>query len=106
MVGGIISHEYIISEKELAKYQTKRKRKKATHLPFGAIIFIFMILSSFLRGGRRGRGGNSGLLSLLLLSSMGSGSRSSGSGFSGGGGFGGFSGGGGGFGGGGASGGW
>ncbi|MEA1972062.1 MAG: TPM domain-containing protein [Candidatus Cloacimonadota bacterium] len=102
-IGGLISFEYVISDKELAKYKNQNKRKKRSNFSFGGMIFLFMIVSSLFRG-RRGRRG-SGLLPLLLLGSLSSGSRSSGSGF-GGGGFGGFSGGGGGFGGGGASGGW
>ena len=96
ITGQIINNEYEISEEELASYKKQQNRSKKPQIPFGFLIFLFMI---FFGGfGRRRRGG---LLPLLFLGSMMGGGRSSR-----GGGFGGFSGGGGGFGGGGASGGW
>jgi len=104
-VTGIINKDFDISAEELARYQNTKNNQKAGGLPFGLVVFVFVIIMNMLgrmlgSGHRRGGGG---LMSLFLLSSiLGGGSR----GGSSGGGFGGFSGGGGGFGGGGASGGW
>ncbi|MEA1985940.1 MAG: TPM domain-containing protein [Candidatus Marinimicrobia bacterium] len=105
-ITGIINKEFDISDEELARYQKSKNTSKAGGLPFGVVIFIFVMIMNLLGrvfGSGRRRGGG-GFMSMLLLGSMMSGSR--GGGFSSGGGFGGFSGGGGGFGGGGASGGW
>lgn len=99
-ISGLITEEFEITDEQLQKYQTQQKENKKIHLPFGLIVFLFMII--FGGFGRRRRGG---LFTALFLGSMLGGSGRSSSGF-GGGGFGGFSGGGGGFGGGGASGGW
>ncbi len=99
-VSGLITEEFEITDEQLQKYQAQKKENKKIHLPFGLIVFLFMII--FGGFGRRRRGG---LFTALFLGSMLGGSGRSSSGF-GGGGFGGFSGGGGGFGGGGASGGW
>ena len=102
-ITGTISKEFTISDEEIVQSRRKRKKSK-TQIPFGLIIFIFMMVF-----GRLGRGRRGGLLSALFISGMlngGGSNRGGGSGF-GGGGFGGFGGGGGGgFGGGGASGGW
>lgn len=93
---GLISAEFEISDEELARSNRLEKEGSRIQIPFGLLIFLFMIIFGGL--GRRSRGG---LLPLLLLGSMLGGGRSGRSG-----GFGGFSGGGGSFGGGGASGGW
>lgn len=98
-VTGVLSNELNITEEQIAQSRQEEKSGK-TGIPFGLLIFLFMI---FFGGfGRRRRGG---LFTALFLGSLlgGGSNRSSGGGF---GGFGGFSGGGGGFGGGGASGGW
>jgi uncharacterized protein len=97
-VTGVLSDELNITDEQIAESKQKEESGR-TGIPFGLLIFLFMIFFGGFGRGRRG-----GLLSALFLGSMLGGSgRSSGGGF---GGFGGFSGGGGGFGGGGASGGW
>jgi uncharacterized protein len=98
-ITGVLSDELNITDEQIAQSRQKEESGK-TGIPFGLIIFLFMMFFGGL--GRRRRGG---LLSALFLGSMlgGGNHRSGGGGF---GGFGGFSGGGGGFGGGGASGGW
>ncbi len=95
-VTGLITKEFEITPEQLARFNKEGKRRKGTHLPFGLIVFIIIIVLSLFRGGtRRGyRGG--GIF-------WGGGFGSGGGGFSSGGGF---SGGGGSFGGGGSSGGW
>lgn len=98
-ISGLITEEFEITDKELAKYNKQQKSGKRKQIPFGLIVLLFMFIFGGL-GRRRG-----GLFTALFLGSMLGGGRSrGGSGF--GSGFGGFSGGGGGFGGGGASGGW
>ena len=89
--------------------QTRQPAQDGGGVPFGlviAILVVFWVLGSLLRGfgGRRGGGGLWWLLPMLLSGSRGGGGWSSGDG--GGGGGGGFSGGGGSFGGGGSSGSW
>ncbi len=97
-VSGLITKEFEITPEQLAKFRKEGKRRRGTHLPFGLIVFIIIILLSLFRGGTR-RGYRSGGIF------WGGGFGSGGGGFGGGGG-GGFSGGGGSFGGGGSSGGW
>jgi len=105
-ITGIITQKFDISPEELRKFRKKKPRRK-THIPFGLIIFVIILILNIFRGGSGGRGGRSGLgrglFWAMLLS--GNGRSSSSGGFSSGG-FGGFSGGGGSFGGGGSSGGW
>ena len=100
-IGGLITKDYKISPKELAKYQKSRKHHSSALSGIFSLLFIlFFFLSIFSR-----RGSVLGMLmGMTIGSSFGSSSRGSSGGFFGGGG--GFSGGGGGFGGGGASGGW
>lgn len=78
------------------------RRQRQTGLPFGVVIggiFVFLILSGLMRGGRGGGGGMGGFLTGMLLGNLmgGRGGGGSGGGFggfdSGGGGFGGFGGG-------------
>ncbi|MCF7793031.1 MAG: TPM domain-containing protein [Candidatus Cloacimonetes bacterium] len=94
-ITGVLTDELKITDQQIA--QSEKEENGRAQIPFGLLIFLFMI---FFGGfGRRRRGG---LFTALFLGSVLGGGR----GRSGGGGFGGFSGGGGGFGGGGASGGW
>jgi uncharacterized protein len=93
-ITGVLSKEIEITDEQIAQSRKQQETGRA-QLPFGLMVFLFMIFFGGL-GRRRG-----GLLPFLFLGSMlGGSSRSGGRGF------GGFSGGGGGFGGGGASGGW
>jgi uncharacterized protein len=95
-VSGLISKEFEITPEQLAKFKKEGKSRKGTHLPFGLIVFVIIIVLSFIRGGTR-RGYRSG--GIFWGGGFGSGGGGFGSG-------GGFSGGGGSFGGGGSSGGW
>ena len=101
-VTGLITKEFDISPRELAKFKKEQRRAKGGHIPMGVIIFIiFIVISVIKNAGRRGYGRGS---SAIFWGSGYRGGGSSGGGFFGGGG--GFSGGGGSFGGGGSSGGW
>lgn len=106
-ITGIINKEFDITPEQLAKFKKQEDKSKGGHLPIGFIIFLIILVLSFVKNGTRGGGFRGGALPWLLLGGMGRSGRSFGGGFSGGGfGGGGFGGGGGGFGGGGSSGSW
>ena len=58
-VSGLITKEFEITPEQLAKFRKEGQRKRGTHIPFGIIVFIIIIVLSLFRGGtRRGyRGG-------------------------------------------------